>query len=426
LQSQKKGRVNKSNWGSFQRRLDTILTHKIYGVLIFLGVIWLVFQATFGLGYYPMIWIEKLIFLINDVLTDILPENFIKSLLLSGILKGVGGVIIFLPNIVILFFLLSLMEETGYMARVTLVMDKVMKPLGLNGRSFISLVMGFGCNVPAIMAARKIENRNSRLITVLINPLMSCSSRFTVYVLFISAFFPDHSGTVLFLIYLFSVVIATLLALTLKKFIFKKTHENYNPVLPSYSFPPIRRIFKSIWISSKMFLKKVAGAILIASVIIWFLGYFPRDDSGNTNIEKSYIGRIGKFIEPAISPLGFDWKMGISIISGIAAKETVVGTLSELYESKHLPGDDKSNLIRSLKSQKYTSGDKSGQSVFTPIVALSFMFFISLYTPCIATISSIRKTTNSRKWTFFVIVYTTLLAWIVSFAIYQIGSLMIK
>jgi ferrous iron transport protein B len=426
LQNQKISRVNESNWVGLQTKLDKILTHKVYGVLIFLGVIWLVFQATFGLGYYPMIWLEKLIALINDLLTNILPENFIKSMLLNGILKGVGGVIIFLPNIVILFFLLSLMEETGYMARVTQVMDKVMKPLGLNGRSFISLVMGFGCNVPAIMAARKIENRNSQLITILINPLMSCSSRFTVYVLFISAFFPDHSGTVLFLIYLFSVIVATLLSLVLKKFIFKKTHENYDPVLPAYSFPSVNRIFKSIWISSKMFLKKISGAILIASVIIWFLGYFPRDSNGNTNIEQSFIGKIGKFIEPAISPLGFDWKMGISIISGIAAKETVVGTLSELYDGKHLPGDDKSNLIRTFKSQKYTNGDKAGKPVFTPLVALSFMFFISLYTPCVATISTIRKATGSRKWTVFVIAYTTILAWLVSFAIYQFGSLMIN
>jgi ferrous iron transport protein B len=402
--------------------LDKILTHKFFGVVIFIGVIWLIFQATFGLGYYPMIWIEKLVFLIEDFFIEVLPSGMFKSLLVNGILKGIGGVVVFLPNIVILFSLLSLMEESGYMARVTLVMDKLMRPLGLSGKSFISLVMGLGCNVPAIMAAQKIENKNSRLITILINPLMSCSSRFTVYVLFISAFFPNQSGTVLFFIYFSSVFLAIILSLILKRFIFRDTREIFSITLPCLRVPHVKRILNNMWYNSKLFLNKITSAILIASVVIWILSYFPHN-SDNKNIEKSYIGMIGKIIEPAIAPLGMDWRMGISLISGIAAKETITGSLSELYQKEHKAGAGKLNLINSLQSQVYESGDRIGKKVFTPLVALSFMFFVSIYTPCIATIAVVRKTTKSRKWTAFMIAYTTVLAWLVSFAIYNIGSL---
>jgi len=416
---------NKTYQKKLLNKLDALLTHKFIGVVIFLIVIWIIFQATFGLGYYPMLWIEKLFFISEKAVADYLPESIIKSLLLFGILKGVGGVVIFLPNIVILFLLLSLMEETGYMARVTLVMDKIMKRIGLSGKSFISLIMGFGCNVPAIMAAQSIKNKNSRLITILINPLMSCGARFTVYILFISAFFPDNSGTVLFFLYLFSIIIATVLALILKKFVFKKASETYNEDLPLLQLPSVKRIIQSIWYHSFLFLKKITGAILIASVVIWLLTYLPNRDSKNLDIEHSYIGMLGKFIEPVITPLGFDWRMGISIITGIAAKETITGTLNELYQNTANHEHDKASLIKNLKSQAYTTGEKKGQIIFTPLVALSFMFFVSLYTPCVATIISIKKTTNSRKWTFFVIVYTTLLAWLVSFAIYNIGSLIV-
>lgn len=407
-----------SPWKS---KLDKILIHKFYGVIIFVAVIWLIFQATFGLGYFPMMWIADGIFLLEDFLLKVLPDGAIKSLLVNGILKGVGGVIVFLPNIVILFSLLSIMEESGYMARVTLVMDRIMRPLGLNGKSFISLVMGFGCNVPAIMSAKKIENKNSRLITILINPLMSCSSRFTVYVLFISAFFPDNSGTVLFFIYFASVFIAVLLSLILKKYIFKNTHELYKAGLPRVRIPSLGKVLRYMWYNSRLFLNKIAGAILIASVIIWVLSYFPSNKDGK-HIEESYIGYVGKFIEPTISPLGFDWRMGISLISGIAAKETIVGTLSELFPQQNTEGGERRSLITNLQTQTYISGDKKGERVFNPLVALSFMFFVSIYTPCIATISTIRKTTGSRKWTYFVIAYTTVLAWLVSFAIFNIGS----
>ncbi|HOV11460.1 MAG TPA: nucleoside recognition domain-containing protein, partial [Bacteroidales bacterium] len=249
-------------------RIDKILSNKVLGIIIFIGVIWLVFQATFGLGHYPMIWLTDLFFLIEDFLMKVMPDSVFRSLLVNGILKGIGGVMIFMPNIIILFSLLSILEESGYMARVALVMDQIMRPLGMNGKSFMSLVMGFGCNVPAIMAAQSIENKNSRIITTLINPLMSCSSRFTVYVLFISAFFPEHPGTVLFFVYIASVVIAGLMALVLKKYIFKKTFEQFSTGLPAYRLPKLKKILRFMWHNAKMFINKIIGAILIASIII--------------------------------------------------------------------------------------------------------------------------------------------------------------
>jgi ferrous iron transport protein B len=406
-------------------KIDSIVTHKYWGVIIFIIVIWLIFQATFRLGYYPMLGIEKLMFMLENLTDQYMPGGMIKDLILNGILKGIGGVIVFLPNIVILFFLLAMMVQTGYMARVSMVMDKVMKPLGLSGKSFISLIMGFGCNVPAIMAAQNIENKNSRLITILINPLMSCGSRFTVYVLLISAFFPNNPGTILFIIYFSTVILAVLLSLFLKKFVFKKAKDFNLTYLPKYKIPSAKKILDNIWLNSKLFLNKITGAILIASIIIWVLSYFPVNPDKSKQMETSYIGKIGKFIEPALHPLGFDWRMGISLMAGIAAKETITGTLSELYLGKNHQQINKSRLVESLRSQVYVSGPRVGQHVFNPLVALSFMFFVAIYTPCVATCAVISKTT-SRKWTVFVLIYTSILAWLLSFGIYQIGSLIIS
>ncbi|HOY30763.1 MAG TPA: ferrous iron transporter B [Bacteroidales bacterium] len=403
------------------KQIDKLLCNKFFGIIIFIGVIWIVFQATFGLGHYPMIWLTDLFFLFEHLLLQIIPEGAIRSLIINGILKGLGGIIIFVPNIIILFTALSLLEESGYMSRVAVIMNNMMQPVGLNGKSFMSLVMGFGCNVPAIMAAQRIENKNSRIITTLINPLMPCSSRFTVYVLFISAFFPDHPGTVLFFIYLASVAIAIVVSLLLKKYVFRSTAGIYNDYLPEFRLPRFKSTVKFMWQNAIMFVKRIYAPILIASVIIWFLGYFPNNQD-NKNIESSYLGKTGKFIEPAIAPLGFDWRMGISLISGIAAKETIVGLMSQLYQSEHQAGNDKKNLIESLQNQTYLSGPKKGQRIFNPLVALSFIFFVTIYTPCIGTLTTIHKTINRRKWTVFVIAYTTVLAWIVSFLIYNIGS----
>ena len=407
---------------SFSNIIDAVLKHKVFGIIIFLIIIWLIFQATFGLGYYPMIWLEKLILLIESCISGHLTDSMFKSLLLDGIIKGVGGVVVFLPNIIILFTLLSFIEETNYMSRVVFIMDKIMKPFGLNGRSFISLFMGFGCNVPAIMSAQNIKNKNTRIITILINPLIPCSSRFTVYVLFISAFFANNPGTLLFAIYTLTVIIALLTSLILKKFFYKKTHELHNFNFPEYKIPSIKNVIKSMWFNAILFLKKISGAILIASIIIWFLSYFPHNNS-KSNIEISYISKIGKIIEPVIEPLGFDWKMGVSILSGIAAKETIVGTLSELYQDEIHSNKEKNKFINKLHEQTYKSGKKTGKKIFTPLVALSFIVFISLYTPCVATLAAIRKTTGSLKLTMFVIIYTIAIAWLFSFITFQIGNI---
>jgi ferrous iron transport protein B len=404
--------------------LDSILLRKRFGIIIFLVIIWCIFQATFGLGHYPMVWIEYLIHFIEKIINMSMADGVIKSFLLEGILKGVGGVIVFLPNIIILFTLLSLIEETNYMMRVVYIMDRIMNPFGLNGRSFVSLFMGFGCNVPAIMIADKIKNRSTRLITILINPLIPCSSRFTVYVLFIAAFFPKRPGMVLFGVYAFSVIVALITALFMKKYIFRKTHDIHEIQLTDYRLPSFRRMMRTMWFNTTLFLKKISGAVLVTSIIIWFLSYYPRQEKTN-DLEHSYISIIGKSIEPVFRPLGFDWKMSTSLLTGIAAKETIVGTLSELYQAKPHSDFDKGSFIKTLQNQKYIDENKTEHKVFSPLIALSFIVFVSLYTPCVATVSSVKKTTKSNLMSLFVIFYSFFLAWIFSFAVFQLGGLII-
>ncbi|MFH0893466.1 MAG: ferrous iron transporter B [Bacteroidota bacterium] len=395
------------------KRIDKLLMHRFWGLLIFFLLLFAIFETTFGLGYYPVLWIEKLVFYFENYLQNSIGDGFVKSLLLYGIVKGVGGVVVFLPNIIILYLLITIMEESGYMLRVSAVMDKALSRFGLNGKSFFSLVMGLGCTVPAIMAAQQIGDKKTRLVTILVNPLISCGSRFTVYVLFISLFFNKYSGLILFSIYMFSVILVALVALALKKYLLMPTHSTFTPVLIPLRVPSLKRIGRSIYNNSVLFLKKIIGAILISSIIIWLLMYFPSRDASHKDIEHSYIGMIGKGIQPAMAPLGFDWKMCVSLLTGIAAKETIVGTLNELYQNPH------ANQAASLSADD----DSILKNVFsiTPLQALSFMFFVSIYTPCIAVLTSIRKVSRSRKWTLFVILYTTMIAWIVAFGIFQAG-----
>lgn len=401
--------------------LDSILLRKWFGIFIFLIIIWSIFQVTFGLGHYPMIWIQNLLDFIGTIVNNNLDDGFFKSFILDGILKGVGGVIVFLPNVIILFTLLSFIEDTNYMSRVVYIMDRIMKPFGLNGRSFISLFMGFGCNVPAIMIADKIRNKSTRLITILINPLIPCSSRFTVYVLFIAAFFPKRPGIVLFAIYSFTVIIALVTSLLLKRYVYKNTHEIHEFNFPDYKLPSFRNIIKTMWFNTNLFLRKISGAVLIASIVIWFLSYFPRSDSGNHS-EQSYLSRIGKSIEPVFTPLGFDWRMSTSLLTGIAAKETIVGTLSQLYPANISAEPKKVNNKEILQKHALIAGGKE----FSSLIALSFIVFVSLYTPCVATLASIKRTTKSHSLTLFVIFYSFLLAWLFSFAVFQIGSLIFQ
>ncbi len=453
------------------RLIDNILTNKFLSYPIFLLAIWVTFQSTFIIGDYPMQWIEQLVSLTGAALTNLLPDNMLRDLLVDGILGGVGGVIVFLPNILILFFFITLMEASGYMARIAFIVDKLMHKVGLHGKSFIPMLMGFGCNVPAIMATRTIENKNDRLVTMLILPFMSCSARYPVYILLISAFFTEFRGTILFAIYLAGIMLAGAVAWILKKTIFKVETVPFVMELPPYRVPTIRSVLKQTWFKGEQYLRKMGTIILAASIIIWALSYFPRgekidiaidqkieqtekifasemnkasfheEEIASLELEKaasiqeinlerqhlkqahSLIGRLGKFIEPVIRPLGFDWKMGISLIAGSAAKEIVISTMGVLYQTDP-SADENINLIDKIKEQKYTEGKRSGQPVFTPLVALSFMLFILIYFPCIAVVAAIKNESGKWKWSVFLTVYTTVLAWIVSFLTYQGGTLL--
>ncbi len=447
----------KNNKITRSRIIDNIVTSQFLSYPIFLFAIWLTFQATFWIGDYPMQGIEWLIGVIGDLISSVLPDGMFKDLLVDGILGGVGGVIVFLPNILILFFFLTLMEASGYMARVAFIVDKLMHRIGLHGKSFVPMLMGFGCNVPAIMATRTIENKNDRLVTMLIIPFMSCSARYPVYILLISAFFTELRGTILFGIYLFGILLAGLVAWIMKKTLFKVETIPFVMELPPYRVPALSSILKQTWFKGEQYLRKMGTVILLASLIIWVLGYFPKGEhiekkhqqqvallvqnyqhSGDSSAfqlqmeelnaenmrlkqENSFIGRMGKFIEPAIAPLGFDWKMGVAIVAGSAAKEIVVSTLGVLYQSND---DLDQGLAERMKAQVYDSGSKQGQSVFTPLVAISFMLFILIYFPCIAVIAAIKNESGHWKWALFLAVYTTVLAYLVSLMVFQVGSLM--
>jgi len=430
---------------TFTRRIDHFLTGKYLGYPIFIMLIWLMFQATFFLGAYPVQLIELMVEGTGNLMNRIVPEGIVNDMVVDGIIGGVGGVIVFLPNILILFLFISLMEDTGYMARVAFIVDKLMHKVGLHGKSFIPLIMGFGCNVPAIMATRTIENRSDRMVTMLIIPFMSCSARYPVYILIISAFFTSFQGTILFSLYLIGIIMAAIIAFILKKTLFRAMEFPFVMELPPYRMPTARSVLKHTWFKGVQYLKKMGTIILVASIIIWALGYFPRNterkehyqnligqaateqeahDLANAMIseqqERSYIGRIGKFIEPVIQPLGFDWRMGISLIAGSAAKEVVISTMGVLYQTDGSEGV--TGLIDKLRLQVYTDGPRKGEPVYTTLVAFSFMIFILIYFPCIAVVAAIRKESGKWRWPAFVAIYTTLLAWVVSFAVFQIGS----
>jgi len=441
-----------------KRELDDLLTHRFMGFPIFLFFMWLMFQATFTLGSYPMGWINTGVELLSDWLQSTMSQGALRDLLVDGIIGGVGGVIVFLPNILILFFFISLMEDTGYMARASFIMDKLMHKIGLHGKSFIPLVMGFGCNVPAIMATRTLDNKKDRILTMIITPFMSCSARLPVYVLLISAIFPANQGFVLFSIYLIGIVLAIVTALIMKKIVFAKKEVPFVMELPPYRIPTLKNTSLHMWHKGQQYLKKMGNVILLASILIWALGYFPRHIAYTTDYdskiqhvqsdnglsaeqkdeavrqlavskeserqEKSYIGQLGHAIEPVISPLGFDWKMGVSIITGLAAKEIVVSSMGILYQAD-LKADENSNSLKDeLRAQTHNSGDLKGQKVFTPLVSFAFMLFVLIYFPCVAVIAAIKKE-SSWGWAVFTMVYTTAIAWLVAFATYQIGSLFV-
>lgn len=400
----------------FTQRLDHIVTHKVWGVIIFLFSLFIMFEATFVLGEYPMQGIEWLVAKLSELIEQFLPEGPIKDMVIDGIIGGVGGVIVFLPNILILYFFISLMEDSGYMSRAAFIMDKAMHKMGLHGKSFITLIMGFGCNVPAVLATRMIESRKSRLITMLVTPLMSCSARLPVYIIFVAAFFPHHSGIVLMGLYLTGIILAVLVARLLSRTVMRGDETPYVMELSPYRRPVWKVIFKHTWDKGYEYLKKMGGVILIASIVVWFLGYYPRNEQYTTPAEQqehSYIGYIGKAIEPAIKPLGFDWKMGIGLVSGVGAKELIVSTLGVLYANQEVDSaESEAQIAAALKT------------VTTAPAALAYMVFVLIYFPCLATLIAIKKETKGWGWAIFTALYTTAMAWIMAFVVYQIGSLL--
>lgn len=431
--------------------IDTVLTNKWLGFPVLLLFLFLMFEATFTLGAYPQEWIEIGVAWLGDAIRNLLGEGMLTDLLVDGVIAGVGGVIVFLPQILILFFFISILEDTGYMARAAFIMDKVMHKIGLHGKSFIPLLTGFGCGVPAIMATRTLENPKDRIITMLAIPFMSCSARLPVYLLFVSAFFEKNQALILLSIYLIGIFMAILTALILKKTKFKNDTGQFVMELPPYRIPTLRNTLLHMWEKAVQYLKKMGTIILVASTIIWMLGYFPQYneemeaidqqievvsndpnlsdesrqntlaqleiDKASAQSENSYIGKIGKFIEPFFRPLGFDWKMGVSILSGSAAKEIVVSSLGVLYHADVEADESSERLTAILKSHQNDS-----QHPITPLVAFGFMLFVLLYYPCVAAVTAIAKESN-WKWAAFEVVYTTSVAWIVSFLTYQIGSL---
>ena len=394
------------------RVIDSIVTHRIWGYPIFFLFLYIMFEGTFVLGDYPMQGIEWLVDQLGNLIRNNMAEGPLKDLLIDGIIGGVGGVIVFLPNILILYFFISILEDSGYMARAAFIMDKIMHRMGLHGKSFIPLIMGFGCNVPAIMATRTIEDRKSRLITMLVNPLMSCSARLPIYLVMIGAFFPNCASFMLLCIYTAGILLAVIMARIFSKFLVKGEDSPFVMELPPYRMPTSKSIMRHTWEKGAQYLKKMGGIIMIASIIIWFLGYYPQHDAYESVAEQqknSYIGQIGKAIEPIIKPLGFDWKLGIGLISGVGAKELVVSTLGVLYTNE---GDvENVNL--------------SNRIPITPLVALAYMLFVLIYFPCIATFAAIKQESGSWKWAIFTAGYTTGLAWLIAFTVFQIGSLIV-
>ena len=439
------------------RNIDLVLTNRFVGFPIFLFFIWAMFQSTFSVGEYPMQWIESGVGLVSKAIDALLPQSLLKDLVIDGIVAGVGSVIVFLPNIVILFFFIALFEDTGYMSRCAFLMDRIMHLIGLHGKSFIPMLMGFGCNVPAIMAARTLESEKDRILTILITPFMSCSARLPVYIVLAGTFFAGHAGSVIFAIYLLGIVMSILTGRLFRSTLLRGADAPFVMELPPYRVPMLKSLMIHMWDRSKMFLKKMGGVILVGSVVVWTLSAFPRTVSYDTDYaaakreaiaafdariqaaapdhrqrlealkdeslaelerrqrfekaEKSYMGMIGKTIAPVFAPLGIDWRASVALLTGFVAKEIVVSTMGVLYAV----GDRSEGDVLQQALQ---------ESGMTPLSAFALMTFVLLYVPCIATVTTIRQETGSNGWMLFSVVYSTGLAWLAAFVIYQGGRLL--
>ena len=398
--------------------LDRLLTNRWLALPLLLVLMWLMFEATFTLGAYPQEWIENGIGWIGEWIGKAMPDGILRDLIVDGIIGGVGGVLVFLPQILILFFFISLLEDSGYMARAAFIVDRIMHRVGLHGKSFIPYLIGFGCGVPAIMATRTLENRRDRLVTILTVPFMSCSARLPAYLLLVAAFFTSNQGLILMSIYLIGILVAAITAIIMSKTFLKHDKTQFVMELPPYRKPTARNATIHMWSKGKQYLQKMGTVILEASIIVWALGYFPHheDQTPQQQVENSYMGQMGKAIEPVVEPLGFNWQMGVSVLTGAAAKEIVVSTMGVLYTGE-ADADEES---ASLKEKLQTAKKPNGENVFDPIVAYSFMLFILLYFPCIAALAAIKREAGT-KWMVFEIFYTTGVAWLVSFIFYQIA-----
>ena len=404
--------------------LDSLITNKYVGFPIFFLFLYIMFEVTFTLGQYPMDWIEAGVNALGGLVKSTMPDGPLKDMIADGAIAGVGAVIVFLPQILILYFFISFMEDSGYMARAAFIMDKLMHKMGLHGKSFIPLIMGFGCNVPAVMATRTIENRRNRLITILVLPLMSCSARLPIYIMIIGTFFAvEYQSVIMISLYAIGIILAVLMSRIFSKWMIKGDDTPFVMELPPYRFPTAKAIARHTWEKGKQYLKKMGGIILVASVIVWALGYFPHDESLSNQAQKeqSYIGRIGKAIEPVFRPQGFDWKLDVSLVAGIGAKEIVASTMGVLYADDETVADDTED-----NSDKYgVLRQKMEADGMSPLIAFSYLLFVLIYFPCIATIAAIKGETGSWKWAVFAAGYTTLLAWIVSACVYQTGMLIL-
>jgi ferrous iron transport protein B len=420
--------------------LDRLMTNKFAGFPVFILILGVMFFTTFTLGAYPMDWIESLVAWLSETVGQFLPDGPVKAMLIDGVLGGVGSVIVFLPQILILYFFISLMEDSGYMSRAAFIMDKLMHKMGLHGKSFIPLIMGFGCNVPAVMATRTIESRRSRLVTMLILPMMSCEARIPIYIMIVGTFFAlKYQWLVMLSLYAIGILMAVIMSKLFTSFVVKGEDTPFVMELPPYRFPTFKALTRHTWEKGRQYLKKMGGIILVASIIVWAMGYFPHHDHLTTQQqqEQSYIGRIGKTIEPVFAPQGFNWKLDVGLIAGVGAKEIVASTMGVLYSNDDSFADDNSyndaggkyeKLHEQITADLAQMHDMSQEQVepIATLTAYSFLLFVLLYFPCIATIAAIKGETGSWKWALFTAFYTTALAWLVSAAFYQVGMLFIR
>ncbi|MBR4783450.1 MAG: ferrous iron transport protein B [Bacteroidaceae bacterium] len=406
--------------------IDAVVTHRIWGYPIFLALMYLMFFCTFNIGQYPMDWIDAAVKWLGEAVGRWMTDGPLKDLIIDGIISGVGGVIVFLPNIMILYAFISWMEDSGYMARAAFIMDKIMHRMGLHGKSFIPMIMGFGCNIPAIMATRTIEDRKSRLITMLIIPLMSCSARLPVYIIIIGAFFPHNAALVLFALYLIGILMSILMANLFSRFVVKGESTPFVMELPPYRTPSAFSVTRHTWEKGKQYLKKMGTTILLASIVVWALSYFPHNDQlpQEQQLEQSYIGKMGKLVEPVLAPCGLQWKEGVALITGVGAKEIVASTMAVLYHGQLSPLSPEISQSEVNSQSSMVNGQWStvnGQ--FSSLGAFSFLIFVLLYMPCIPSCIAIRHESGRWRWAFFTAAYTTCLAWVSSMLVFQIGSL---